>query len=194
MQTDPEILVVQAENSLNSPSATLREVIKTRTADVVDVQSLEGVVQFWAIVKVEGASTGVSKKPVIELSLTDLYGYNQSTAVAFASEIKSIGKRIDEILLLQNDDLEFDLTATSLWGRLKQLNRFLGVSQFHDELIMTFHQLAASEAPCSPSVDKLQALKTVISKLSLKVRLSDGTLDIIYDELEAAGFDLSSPF
>lgn len=192
MQTDPENQVLEAEKALANPSIKFRQTIKERTADAIDTSSSEGEVELFAVVKVEGASTGVSR--VTKFTLGELYGYNQSAAIQFASELIIIGKFITEISLIKGDDLEYDLKVTSLWGRFKKLNRFIGISEFHDELIASFQQLAAQEALAIPSAEKLSVLKAAVEKLGLKVRLSDETLDNVYDALELAGFDLRPAF
>jgi alcohol dehydrogenase YqhD (iron-dependent ADH family) len=115
----------------------------------------------------------------------------RTAAVSFASEAASIAKNIVDILSLVDDETEYDLKATYLWGRLKNLNRFIGISQSHDELIISLQQLASQAAFTPPSAEKLKALKVFFDKLGLKVRLSEKTLDNFYDELEKAGYDLS---
>jgi hypothetical protein len=192
MNNDQDKLVMEAEDTLAHPSFNLRRIIKERTSDAVDERSPEGTVKIFGVVTVEGASTGV--QPVTEFTLSELYGHSQSAAVSFASEVTSIAKHVAEILAIKEDDLEFELKVTSLWARLRQLSRFTGISQFHDELITSFQQLVAQEAISVPSVEKLQALKRVLEKLQLKIRLSDNTLDELYDTLENAGFDISPAF
>jgi hypothetical protein len=189
MQTDSDTLISRTEEALAKPSVQLQQVIKQRTADVLEDKLSDGTVKIWGVVKGDEGSTGVQE--VGEFTFSEIYGHSQSAAVSFASEAASIAKNIVDILSLVDDETEYDLKATYLWGRLKNLNRFIGISQSHDELIISLQQLASQAAFTPPSAEKLKALKVFFDKLGLKVRLSEKTLDNFYDELERAGYDLS---
>jgi len=192
MQTNADAAIEQAERQLANPTVHLRQAIKDKTADAVEGALVDGAVQIWATVKADGASTGVQS--VGEFTLSEIYGYSQSAAIAFASEAASIGKDIAAIISLKDNEIEFDIKVTSLLGRIKKINRFIGISQQHDELISSFQQLVASEAVSITTTEKLVALKSAFEKLGLKVRLSDKTLDDFYDALELVGFDFSPVF
>lgn len=195
MDTTADREVLQLEELLKKPSSELRREIRERTGAAVNEDSpTEGTLEVWGVIKAPGASTGISSMPIAEFPLSEVYGYSHSGGVLFMSEASQIAKAFAALYRTHPEDVDAEITTTSTWHMVRNLQRFVGISHQHDELIMSLQQVVASEAPTFLSLQKMAALKTVFENLGRKVRLSEATLDELYDVLENAGFDLGPAF
>lgn len=196
METTADREVMQLEELLKKPSAELRREIRERTGAAVNDESpAEGTLEVWGVIKIPGASTtGVSSKPIAEFPLSEVYGYSQSAGVLFMSEASRIAKACAALQKVSSEDVDAEINATSIWHTIRNLQRFVGISSQHDELIMGLQQVVSSEAPKCLSPHKMIALKNVFETLGRKIRFSEATLDELYDVLENAGFDLGPAF
>lgn len=195
METTADREVLQLEELLKKPSAELRREIRERTGAALNEESpTEGTLEVWGVIKIPGASTGVSSKPITEFPLSEVYGYSKSVGVLFMSEAFQIAKAFADLQKVSSDDVDAEINVTAIWHKVRNLQRFVGISSQHDELIMSLQQLVTSEVPSFLSLQKLITLKNVFEILGRKFRLSEAILDELYDVLEDAGFDLGPAF
>jgi hypothetical protein len=184
-----EQIVSELESKLARPTVRFLSQVSEETKKAVEGLDLQNTdITVHATIR---RNDVVGVVQVMKVDALDLYGDAGGPMVRFAETIRGLVDLLNTMIATNEDDIDFELRSAEFWAKLSCLNRWIGTSSAHDELISIIQQLISQKNQEPLNQHKIRLLATGFDLLKGRLFLSDDVLDRFHGTLEQGGFDLN---